>query len=281
MLADGRVLVVGGAVPLAQPVQLANGATANYDTIASAEIFDSGTKTWSSAGRLRTTQGFVSLVALPNGMALAAGGCAGTLDAGGVALRAAELFDPITRDWTSTTSLPEPRCGGNGMTLKDGRAFIVGGTSSTGSVQNAVVYDFQSHRWTTAGTIDGGASTPVVLADGMVMLPNEEAGPSQGRVQTAFIGAQIFDPATGDWNYATTTSVSISSLPQDGPPIAVALPNGSAIVLLDTVALAFHPEIPPPADQLLDNAGLTGVLLATCGILALLLAAGYIGGRRA
>jgi hypothetical protein len=112
------------------------------------------------------------------------------------------------------------------------------------------------------------------------MFPNEQAGPSQGRQGTAFVGGQIFDPASGDWNFVTTTSVPVSSLFQGGPAIGVALPNGDAIVLLQTVALAFHPAIPPPAGQVLDSTGLSLVLLALCGVLGLILAVGYVRGRR-
>lgn len=280
VLTDGRVLVEGGSVPLAQPVQLANGNTVNYQAIDSAEIFDPATKTWSAAGRLSSARSYVALVALPHGMALAAGGCAGGLDAGGASLSAAELFDPSTKAWTSTASLPEPRCGASGVSLPDGRAFLVGG--DLGPTFTAVVFDSRTHRWAPAGTILGGASSPILLADGRVILSNVQTGPVQGRVGTAFVGGQIFDPESGDWNFATTTSVSVSSnvLQQSGTSITVGLPNGDALVLLQTVALDFHPAVTPPAGQVLDSAGLTVVLLAVLGLLLLLLAVGYVRGRR-
>jgi hypothetical protein len=115
-----------------------------------------------------------------------------------------------------------------------------------------------------------------------VLLANFEIGPQQGRVGTALVGGQLLDPASGDWNFATTTSVLVSSLflNEGGSPEGVALPNGEAIVLLQTVALAFHPNESPPAAQILDSTGLTLLLLTAAGLLALLLLIGYLLGFR-
>jgi Galactose oxidase, central domain/Kelch motif len=275
ILTDGRVLVEGGSRPLSQPIQLANGNTLSYQAVDSAEIFDPATKTWSPAGRLNSARSYVALVALPHGMALAAGGCRGGLDAGGASLTVAELFDPSTKAWSPTTPLPEPRCGASGVPLPDGRALLVGG--DLGPTFTAVAFDSRSHRWALAGTILPGDSSPILLADGRVMLSNMQTSPVQGRVGTAFVGGQIFDPKSGDWNFATTTSVLIpSNFLQGGSSTPVALPNGDAIVLLQTVALDFHPAVAPPTRQVLDSAGLTLVLLLMLGLLVLLLAVGYM-----
>jgi hypothetical protein len=228
----------------------------------------------------------MSLVALPAGAALASGGCAGLGFAGafqvgtGEASRDAEVFDPNRLGWAATTPMPEARCGASGVGLRDGRALVVGGDQAPAST--AVIFDPESRRWTPAGTIAGTVvgPPPLLLAGGRVLLPNVEIGPQQGRVGTAFIGGQVFDPASGDWNFTTTTSVSVSSLflQEGGSPEAVALPNGEAIVLLQTVALAFHPDASPPAGQVLDSLGLTLLLLALAAFLVLLLAIGYVRG---
>jgi hypothetical protein len=284
VLTDGRVLVAGGAVPLAQPIQLSNGETINEKAVAASELFDPLTKTWSPAGQLNPSSTYLTLVALPHGGALAAGGCAGygysgPIEAGtGAASSVAELFDPQTVTWTSTTPMPEPRCDAGGVQLQDGRAFLAGGDQ--GSTPTAVIFDPMSRLWTLAGSVTGG--TPIELADGRVLLANFEIGPQPGRIGTAFVGGQVFDPASGDWNFATTTSVSVSSLflQQGGSPETVALPNGDAIVLLETVALAFHPDTSPPAGQVLDSSGFTILLSALASFFGLLLAIGYILGNR-
>jgi hypothetical protein len=237
---------------------------------------------------LSAARTFISLVALPHGMALAAGGCEGLGFAGafqvgtGSASRTAELFDPQSLSWSSTMPMPAARCGASAVQLQDGRAFIVGGDQGSGST--AVMFDPRGDSWTFAGTVAGVVAVPppIVLADGRVLLANFEIGPQHGRVGSAFVGGQVFDPASGDWNFATTTSVLVSSLflNEGGSPETVALPNGEAIILLQTVALAFHPNLTPPAGQLLDSTGLTVLLLALAALLAFLLLLGYVRGVR-
>jgi hypothetical protein len=129
VLTDGRVLVAGGAIPLAQPIQLSNGESVNEKAIAGAELFDPVTRTWSPAGQLSAPSTYLTLVALPHGGALATGGCAGYGYAGpiqagtGASSSSAELFDPTTLAWKSTTPMPEPRCDASGVLLRDGRAL--------------------------------------------------------------------------------------------------------------------------------------------------------------
>jgi hypothetical protein len=284
VLTDGRVLVAGGAIPLAQPIQLSNGETINEKAVAGAELFDPATKTWSPAGQLNAASTYLTLVALPHGGALAAGGCAGygysgPIQAGtGAASSTAEVFDPQTLRWKLTTPMPEPRCDASGVPLSDGRALIVGGVQ--GSTSTAVIFDPGGRRWTATGVVASGGTSPILLANGRVMLPNVQLGPRQGNVLTVLVGGQIFDPASGDWSYVTTTSVPVSSfyLQEGGTSLSFALSSGDAIVLLQTVALAFHPNARPPAGQILDSTGLTLSLLAVAGLLALVLLLVYVRG---
>jgi len=60
-----------------------------------------------------------------------------------------------------------------------------------------------------------------------------------------------------------------------GLQISVALPDGSAVVILQTVALAFHPQVAPPATQLLDSTGLTTLLLMIAAAIGLLMLFAY------
>jgi N-acetylneuraminic acid mutarotase len=283
VMTDGRVLVAGGSVPLDQPIQLSNGETINEKAVAATELFDPATRTWSLAGQLNPSSTYLTLVALPHAGALAAGGCAGygysgAIQAGtGAASSLAELFDPATLAWNSTTPMPEPRCGASAVSLPDGRAFLAGGDQ--GTAPTAVIFDPASRHWTPVGPAGG---TPIVLADGRVLIPGFQTGPQQGRVGTEFVGGQVFDPATGGWTFTTTTSVPVSSflLAQGLNPVAVALPNGDAIVVLGTAALAFHPGNAPPATQVLESTGLMMLLLGLAAILGTLLLVAYVLARR-
>lgn len=87
LLADGRVLVAGGA--------------AGSGFLASAELFDSEREVWSAAGDLALERAFHTATLLADGRVLVAGGSAKA----GTGL-APELFNPATGSW----SLADSRC---------------------------------------------------------------------------------------------------------------------------------------------------------------------------
>ena len=108
-LPDGKVLIAGGY----------NGS--NY--LATAEIFDPATNTFSAAGvGSMSTPRFDSAAApLPDGRVLVAGGFNGTTD-----LASAEVFDPKTKTFSSTGigPLSTARTGAAAAALKDGRVLV-------------------------------------------------------------------------------------------------------------------------------------------------------------
>lgn len=306
-LSDGRVLLVAGSVVRADLATAGAGqgpfpagAGQNpFQAVGSAELYDPSTKTWSTAGDLPLPRSGLALAALPDGGALAVGGCSYPQNQPGVtALAAAELFNPGTARWTSTRPLPEGRCSPSAVGLADGRVLVVGGvvtqSNGFGTSPNPLLFDSRTGAWASAGSAiaSGGfpipgpagiappASAPVVLRDGRVFLPAVQAGPTRGRVTTIVVGGQLFNPSTGDWTFATSTAVDFASQFGDPTPVPVALPSGRVAVLLDTVALGFDPQGRPPAGQALDNLSLTWLLLGANGVLLLLLAIGLLRGPR-
>jgi hypothetical protein len=306
-LSDGRVLLVGGSV-VHQDLATAGagqgplpaGAGQNpYQAVASTELYDPSTKTWSAAGDLTLPRSGVALAALPDGGALAVGGCVFPQNQPGVsALATAELFNSGTARWTSTRLLPEGRCSPNAVGLADGRVLVVGGvvtqSNGFGTSPNALLFDSRTGAWASAGSpiASGGfpipeqggiappVSAPALLRDGRVFLPAVQPGPMRGRVTTEIVGGQLFNPSTGEWTFATSTAVDFASRFGDPAPVPAALPSGRVVVLLDTVALGFDPTGRPPAGQALDNLSLTWLLLGANGVLLLLVAIGLLRGPR-
>src|SRR5439155_24346796 len=79
-LADGRVLVAGGA---------ASGVGATT----AAEIYDPATRAWMAAAPMTTARGGHTATLLPNGRVLVAGGF------GATRLATAEIYDPAANSW--------------------------------------------------------------------------------------------------------------------------------------------------------------------------------------
>jgi hypothetical protein len=280
LLTDGRVLIAGGTVLLAPPNF--------FGFSSSAETFDPQTNDWSLVGSMHVARTATALVALQHGRALAAGGCAsaiyGTL---GGPLTSAEVFDPATAAWTVTASLPEARCGASGIRLHEGRSLVTGGTtrnSQQGFVTNAFFYDDQEGGWSLAGSTVTDASAPILLADGRVFVAAVQAGPVKGALASFVVGGQVFDPASSDWTFATSTSALVPfrlAVDGPGPPTLLAQSDDKAVVLLSAFGLAFtfNPTGTPPTALILDSSGLTLLLSAFAAALCLWLAIQYMRGR--
>ena len=132
LLPDGRVLVAGGFV-------LVDGSSRPGRSLASAEIYDPATGTWSATGTMAEARGGHTATLLPDGRVLVAGGSPDSVLAGGgplLTLASAELYDPIRRSWTAAASMDESRFGFAAVLLEDGTVLVAGGWPAT-----AALYD--------------------------------------------------------------------------------------------------------------------------------------------
>ncbi len=174
-LADGRVLVVGGTTSL-------EGEPAGQGSV---DIYDPKANRWIAAGTLATARGGFVLVALPDGGALVAGGCAEDPDAPFRRLSTVERFDPESNTWSAAADLPVPVAGAFGTLLADGRVLVAGGsvreaepldidagTISSGLTADANVFDPLTDTWlaTTQMPAPRAGAEAVVLADGSALV---------------------------------------------------------------------------------------------------------------
>jgi hypothetical protein len=279
LLTDGRVLIAGGTVLVATPNFFGFGV--------SAETFDPRTDSWSLVGSMKVARDRVALLALPQGRALAVGGCASvTYGSLGDPVASAEVFDSITGTWTATTPLPARRCGSSLVTLRDGRPLLIGGFSpglQEGPFTDAFFYDEDKRTWTPAGSTVAGASSPILLADGQVFVAAAQAGPVQGGLASFVVGGQVFDPASGHWNFATSTTVSVPfrlTLAESVAPTVIAQSDNKVFVRLGEAGLfTFNSLGSPPSALILDSSGLTLVLAGFAGALCLWLVIAYARAR--
>ena len=192
-LSDGRVLVVGGED--------------DEGGLASSEIYDPGSSTWSLTGDMIEPRSFARAVTLDDGRVLVVGGGPGDRS---VVHSTAEIYDPATGKWSTTGSMMLPRAVFSLHKLNDGRVMAVGGfigqasgsTDRDARITDRVeMFDPGSETWTEI------ASLPVelqhqegaLLPDGRVLIAGgwlyQGAAVPSNRVY-------VYDPKSDQWSAA-------------------------------------------------------------------------------
>jgi RTX calcium-binding nonapeptide repeat (4 copies)/Kelch motif len=230
-LPDGRVLIAGGTT-----------AFPSFASLASAEIFDPATNTFSSAGIGSMSVPRTGAVAapLPDGRVLIAGGFHEGGPFGGTYLSSAEVFDPATNTFSSAGigSMTRTRRGAVAAPLPDGRVLVAGGNFDEFTrmyacpISSAEVFDPATNTFSSTGIESmlfgrvGAAAAP--LADGRVLVvggifTDLHCGVIGDYEATAKI-AEAFDPATNSFS-----SVGSASVRRQGAA-AAPLPDGRVLV---------------------------------------------------
>jgi hypothetical protein len=159
-LADGRVLVAGGTT-----------STQYVTWLASAEVYDPATGSFSPTGSMATARDFASATLMPEGRVLVAGGRAGQ-----TALSAAETYDPSTGRFTPTGSMTIAREYPAQVLLSDGSVLVAGGYQSASSglswLASAEIYDAAIGSFSQVGGLPQGYATytAILLDDGTALV---------------------------------------------------------------------------------------------------------------
>src|SRR5215471_3925863 len=111
LLSNGEVLVMGGTT-----------VDFNGITVASAELYDSTTSSWTTTGSMLQGRETFTATLLQNGQVLVAGGdFYDGINAGD--LSECELYDPTLGTWSVTGSMATPRDGARSVLLPDGQVL--------------------------------------------------------------------------------------------------------------------------------------------------------------
>ena len=173
LLPSGKVLVVGGA------------GSSGY--LASAELYDPSTETWTETNPLTTERSDHTATLLLNGKVLVAGGWNGTY------LPSTQLYEPATGTWAATGVMTTGRYRHTATLLLNGKVLVTGGANYGGA--DAELYDPVTGTWAATGSfnIERNLHTATLLPDGKVLV----AG---GGGATGFLdSAELYDPATEKW----------------------------------------------------------------------------------
>jgi hypothetical protein len=198
LLSDGTVLITGGGVPTADLFDPSTGlftpptgplvTARNFDTatllptgqvlitggfnaaaLATAELYDPTTKTFSATGsmavpRLSQTATLLTTGA-DSGKVLVAGG--NNLDS-----VAAELFDPTVGTFSATGFMVNARSGQTATLLGDGTVLMAGGSGASGILAPAELFDPNSGAFSGTGGLQTAreAHTATLLKDGTVLV---------------------------------------------------------------------------------------------------------------
>lgn len=203
LLENGKVLVVGGAQ--GDPNQ-------PNPRLASAELYDPATGKWANTGALTTARSSHTATLLETGKVLVTGGLRGEEMGQDKAslLAEAEIYDPATGKWSSTSPLPSARSGHTATLLDSGRVLVVGGSQdlrTSGELYaSAAVYDPATGKWTTASGSGGRRSghTATLLKSGKVLvvggLTNAGIGPNAiADLAGRTAAAELYDPTVDTW----------------------------------------------------------------------------------
>lgn len=134
-LPDGRVLATGGFADWTAPSTGANFLVAANSTLASTELWDPATGTWSPGPVMATARARHSHTPLANGAVLLAGGVTGGSGAAPpyqyTLTASCELFDPASYTLAPTASLSVPRAFHGACLLAAGDVLVSGGAVPT------------------------------------------------------------------------------------------------------------------------------------------------------
>ncbi len=219
VLHDGRVLVAGGS-----------GARDGQEdgALASAELFDPATATWSTTGELTSARTAHQAVLLDDGRVLVTGGRLPTGGGRAEPLAYCEVFDPVTGAWTTTGGLGTARAGHQAVVLPDHRVLVTGGdpvvaadgTLDPHSLATAELYAPATGTWGPAQPMpDGGRAghRALVLRSGEVLVTGGTGAPER---TAGFRSAISYDPGSGAWRtlgglLLGRTAHAVAGLPDD------------------------------------------------------------------
>jgi N-acetylneuraminic acid mutarotase len=195
-LKNGEVLMAGGQIGVTNP-------------LASAELYNPATRSFSATGSLHVARSRPAASLLPNGEVLITGGITTNF----ADLSSAELYNPATGKWANTTPTNAPGYAETSTLLRGGDVLVTGFGGSGASTGE--VYNPAKATWTNTGPMPAQQSFATAT-----LLPNGEVLVAGG----ASAAAELYNPATNTWKATGSLTTARQSA------TATLLPDGQVLV---------------------------------------------------
>lgn len=157
---------------------------------------------WFTSRPLQALRGTTSVVALPGGRVMVAGGGMGR-----VPLAASEVFEPRFGSWTDWAELNQPRRGQRAVALKDGSVLVAGGIARGELLSSAEVHGRSAGSpWREVERMRQSrlGHTMTVLPSGRVLVTGGTGGSANsgrgGQTVRPVASAELFDPESRTWD---------------------------------------------------------------------------------
>lgn len=222
LLSNGKVLIVGGW-------------SAN-SVLATAELYDPATSTFTPTGSMSVARGDFTATLLANGKALVAGGVNDS------ALSSAEIYDPATGTFARTGNMSAKRTMHTAILLPGGAVLIAGGGEYQHPLATAEIYSPATGTFAATGnmTVPRYKHAAALLPGGNVLI----VGGSDGRDwQGRYASAEMYDPtkraftAAGNMNKARFKLPDAVALLKNGEVLIAG--GGEQVEIYDPAAKTF------------------------------------------
>lgn len=215
LLPNGKVLIAGGSD--------------SSGPVASAEIYDPATATWTNTGSMSISRASATATLLANGKVLIAGGISNETFGSTTftfALNSAELYDPAKGTWKSVSGMHKDRATATATLLPGGNVLVTGGIDNFYDEPNsAEIYSPDTDTWTTTSPMVYGRlnHSATLLSNGKVLVTGGHSAFAYNMYLTIAF-AEVYDPVSNTW---TTTGAMRTSRALH---TSILLPSGKVLV---------------------------------------------------
>ena len=228
---DRKVLVAGG--------------NDGSNLLATAELYNPATGTWTPTGPMHTARQFQAAVLLPSpsGKVLVAGG-----NGLNGFLASAELYNPATGTWSATGSMHAVRAFHTATVLESAKVLVAGGADGGLVLASAELFDPATGSWSATGSLHTARESHTAT-----LLPNHGgtvlvAGGFNRAVPSGIdvASTEVYQPTTGAWVTQGSLNTARDShtatfLPNSGKVLVAGGTTGPPFVSLASAELFSSP----------------------------------------